>query len=73
MVLKQRLKSINSAKEFENDVKMYGTQTKINVSVQFPVFENDVKMYGTQTPQPFCSFHDGFENDVKMYGTQTGR
>ena len=50
---------------------MYGTQTKINVSVQFPVFENDVKMYGTQTPQPFCSFHDGFENDVKMYGTQT--
>ena len=35
---------------FENDVKMYGTQTgkiRLTVSLQF---ENDVKMYGTQTP-----------------------
>ena len=34
---------------FENDVKMYGTQTN---SLTFPfvvTFENDVKMYGTQT------------------------
>ncbi len=34
---------------FENDVKMYGTQTNtlsINLVYQF---ENDVKMYGTQT------------------------
>ena len=36
---------------FENDVKMYGTQT-LNVSPQFVrVFENDVKMYGTQTTE----------------------
>ena len=50
---------------------MYGTQTKINVSVQFPVFENDVKMYGTQTKLS-CTHHSiKFENDVKMYGTQT--
>ena len=34
---------------FENDVKMYGTQTaamRANIDYQF---ENDVKMYGTQT------------------------
>ena len=34
---------------FENDVKMYGTQTmayRTKVEVRF---ENDVKMYGTQT------------------------
>ena len=34
---------------FENDVKMYGTQTmKADVHRPFE-FENDVKMYGTQT------------------------
>ena len=36
---------------FENDVKMYGTQTvqqRDNVLFQF---ENDVKMYGTQTKE----------------------
>ena len=34
---------------FENDVKMYGTQTR-NASVLMDwLFENDVKMYGTQT------------------------
>ena len=34
---------------FENDVKMYGTQT-LNFSVSPNLwFENDVKMYGTQT------------------------
>ena len=35
---------------FENDVKMYGTQTcRLSLSCH-DVFENDVKMYGTQTP-----------------------
>ena len=34
---------------FENDVKMYGTQTQLFL-LKFRVqFENDVKMYGTQT------------------------
>lgn len=34
---------------FENDVKMYGTETQIR-QLQYPlVFENDVKMYGTET------------------------
>ena len=34
---------------FENDVKMYGTQTAV-LQVKNPfLFENDVKMYGTQT------------------------
>ena len=35
---------------FENDVKMYGTQTLDNHSEREYGFENDVKMYGTQTP-----------------------
>ena len=34
--------------KFENDVKMYGTQTARTQGV----FENDVKMYGTQTGRP---------------------
>ena len=34
---------------FENDVKMYGTQTKDLVGKMAIRFENDVKMYGTQT------------------------
>ena len=34
---------------FENDVKMYGTQTQDNLVAAFSKFENDVKMYGTQT------------------------
>ena len=34
---------------FENDVKMYGTQTG-QIRAPCPCgFENDVKMYGTQT------------------------
>ena len=34
---------------FENDVKMYGTQTvTLGTNATFS-FENDVKMYGTQT------------------------
>ena len=56
---------------FENDVKMYGTQTCHLPLSPCSVFENDVKMYGTQTNAvrvPICRL---FENDVKMYGTQT--
>ena len=35
--------------QFENDVKMYGTQT-ITLTLYYRCrFENDVKMYGTQT------------------------
>ena len=34
---------------FENDVKMYGTQTKMSDGQSVALFENDVKMYGTQT------------------------
>ena len=34
---------------FENDVKMYGTQTYYTAGYTFIEFENDVKMYGTQT------------------------
>ena len=56
---------------FENDVKMYGTQTKNMVLSAFGRFENDVKMYGTQTNGRVLSIDCWFENDVKMYGTQT--
>ena len=56
---------------FENDVKMYGTQTiRFSFSIACP-FENDVKMYGTQTKVFCCRVYFWFENDVKMYGTQT--
>ena len=34
---------------FENDVKMYGTQTISDTFLAYLQFENDVKMYGTQT------------------------
>ena len=34
---------------FENDVKMYGTETKEKHLVIVAWFENDVKMYGTET------------------------
>ena len=37
---------------FENDVKMYGTQTGRYVEGTARMFENDVKMYGTQTVTP---------------------
>ena len=38
---------------FENDVKMYGTQTMPSLTSFGSPFENDVKMYGTQTiPMP---------------------
>ena len=37
------------AGKFENDVKMYGTQTEDDFYSAGMKFENDVKMYGTQT------------------------
>ena len=57
--------------EFENDVKMYGTQTNKHEAVRQRRFENDVKMYGTQTQHTYNHSCLPFENDVKMYGTQT--
>ena len=56
---------------FENDVKMYGTQTTGAAGYERLPFENDVKMYGTQTPNNKAGVSSWFENDVKMYGTQT--
>ena len=38
---------------FENDVKMYGTQTQICLRLLDSLFENDVKMYGTQTTRHY--------------------
>ena len=58
---------------FENDVKMYGTQTSYPESIRHREFENDVKMYGTQTESKNNILAKRFENDVKMYGTQTIR
>ena len=38
-------------KKFENDVEMYGAQTRLSyLSLWYP-FENDVEMYGAQTIQ----------------------
>ncbi len=56
---------------FENDVKMYGTQTSHERCIEAYKFENDVKMYGTQTQYGLYVLLTLFENDVKMYGTQT--
>ena len=33
---------------FESDVKMYGTQAAIVITIIIVASENDVKMYGTQ-------------------------
>ena len=57
--------------KFENDVKMYGTQTLMHTYRNQIWFENDVKMYGTQTYVIPVNTTQSFENDVKMYGTQT--
>ena len=56
---------------FENDVKMYGTETSILPVILTGVFENDVKMYGTETSFIYIAPTTTFENDVKMYGTET--
>ena len=34
---------------FENDVKVYGTETEMYVLTGLDEFENDVKVYGTET------------------------
>ena len=34
---------------FENDVKIYGIQTRMNLDKFAGGFENDVKIYGIQT------------------------
>ena len=51
---------------FENDVKMYGTQTCSYCYVWIFRFENDVKMYGTQTVFVLKLIVIQFENDVKL-------
>ena len=71
MVLKRRLLDRSSAAWFENDVKMYGTQTIRATKGDTVQFENDVKMYGTQTDDASIPPASEFEIDVKMYGTQT--
>ena len=71
MVLKPTASGSNDSDKFENDVKVYGTQT-VTVWVTIDLmFENDVKMYGTQTKADIQNVKGLFENDVKMYGTQT--
>ena len=71
MVLKLHKAWFYSALVFENDVKMYGTQTLSDIIISYLRFENDVKMYGTQTYILESDKSSMFENDVKMYGTQT--
>ena len=56
---------------FENDVEMYGAQTKRYAYEYADGFENDVEMYGAQTKRYAYEYADGFENDVEMYGAQT--
>ena len=56
---------------FENDVKMYGIQTRLLTMKDKYGFENDVKMYGIQTTFEDAFVGVKFENDVKMYGIQT--
>ena len=49
MVLKLFCALLGIPDQFENDVKMYGTQTGRKRRHSSARFENDVKMYGTQT------------------------
>ena len=51
---------------FENDVKMYGTQTISLMVLSTISFENDVKMYSTQTFSGQILLNRTFENDVKF-------
>ena len=51
---------------FENDVKMYGTQTWQTRPSNTQQFEDDVKMYGTQTVLRSAVPLRSFENDVKF-------
>ena len=54
---------ILSTEQFENDVKMYGTQAMIKINTPF---ENDVKMYGTQAGDFKEQRNAVFENDVMV-------
>ena len=49
MVLKLFLDTVNGLPQFENDVEMYGAQTKRQTQSLQWLFENDVEMYGAQT------------------------
>ena len=49
MVFKQPTLQLQRHPQFENDVKMYGIQTRKHGIKHTPEFENDVKMYGIQT------------------------
>lgn len=51
---------------FENDVKMYGTQTDKTLFPSSSLFENDVKMYSTQTFSGQILLNRTFENDAKF-------
>ena len=55
---------------FENDVEMYGAQTKEDIFGLTDQFENDVEMYGAQTFVLIDEVSQQFENDVEMYGAQ---
>ena len=47
--------TLHNIRLFENDVKMYGTQTSSVHCINISLFENDVKMYGTQTGQIYIN------------------
>ena len=66
MVLKPTASGSNDSDKFENDVKMYGTQTKADIQNVKGLFENDVKMYGAQTVLRSAVPLRSFENDVKF-------
>ena len=55
MVLKLDVLYKSPYTTFENDVKMYGTQTVLVCIIMHRAFENDVKMYGTQTEKSLSS------------------
>ena len=71
MVLKPTPSFLRSRGKFENDVEMYGAQTKKISNLIKRMFENDVEMYGAQTKLSNESIIVLFENDVEMYGAQT--
>ena len=70
MVLKRGADERARARQFENDVKQYGTQANITFVLPQEKFENDVKQYGTQALRNGQKNIHLFENDVKQYGTQ---
>ena len=51
MVLKHNYSPPRTMHLFENDVEMYGAQTKEIIGAENIAFENDVEMYGAQTAQ----------------------